>query len=81
MCAFIQGIFKGIPWTSACWKQAGKAVGGGIHWHVEFSYQMSPNVHTKYVLYSKSEWLAYGYLTTVTVIHYTSVKVTPILQR
>ena len=56
MCAFIQEGFKG-PW---------KAVEGGIHFIVFLPYHWSPNVHAKCVLYSKSDWLAYGYLT-----HYT----------
>ena len=41
----------------------GKAVEGGTSWSVECLYQPSPNVYTKSVLYSKSDWLAYGYLT------------------
>ena len=41
----------------------GKAVGGGTHLLVECSYQVSPNIHTKYALYSELDWLAYGYLT------------------
>ena len=44
---------------------ARKAVGGGTHLSVDLSYQVSPNMSTKYVLYSKSDWLAYGYLTVV----------------
>ena len=31
----------------------GKAVGGGIHWVVYSSYQVPPNIHTKYALYSE----------------------------
>ena len=31
----------------------GKAVGGGTHLPVECSYQVSPNIHTKYALYSE----------------------------
>ena len=41
----------------------GKAVEGGTHLSVDLSYQVSPNMSTKCVLYSKSDWLAYGYLT------------------
>ena len=41
----------------------GKAVEGGTSWSVECLYRPSPNVYTKRVLYSKSDWLAYGYLT------------------
>ena len=38
----------------------GKAVGGGIHLSVDLSYQVAPNIHTKYVLYSKCKvhWIA-----------------------
>ena len=35
-----------------------KAAEGGIHWSVEFSYQVSPNVHTKCVLLSKCNRMA-----------------------
>ena len=31
----------------------GKAVEGGIHLSVYLSYQVAPNIHTKYVLCSK----------------------------
>ena len=37
---------------------AGKAVEGGIHWYVEYLYQVPPNAHTKCVLLSKCHWVA-----------------------
>ena len=41
----------------------GKAVEGGIYWYAESLYHVPPNVHTKSVLYSECDRLAYGYLT------------------
>ena len=53
MCAFIQGTFKAFQGHLHAGNRPGKAVEGGIHWYVESLYQVSPNVHTKYVLLSK----------------------------
>ena len=44
------------------------AAEGGTSWSVECLYQPSPNVYTKSVLYSKSDWLAYGYLTNIVIL-------------
>ena len=45
------------------WRDTPWMAEGGMYWSVQCSYQSSPNVYTKSVLYSKSDWLAYGYLT------------------
>ena len=39
------------------------AVEGGMHLFVECSYQVPPNMSTKYVLYSKCEMQLDSYLT------------------
>ena len=35
-----------------------KPVEGGMHWCVESSYQVPPNIHTKCVLLSECHWVA-----------------------
>ena len=51
-----------------------KAAEGGIHWSVEFSYQVSPNVHTKCVLLSKCNWIAMWLSNMVECLYATSLK-------
>ena len=44
------------------------AVEGGMHLFVECSYQVPPNMSTKYVLYSKCEMQLDSYLTLTTTV-------------
>ena len=51
-CSFFQHSIKEHGKLHAG-NRPGKAVGGGTHLLVECSYQVSPNIHTKYVLLSE----------------------------